>query len=230
MTNETRQTMKAIEKLRLPELQARFAEIVGETTRSPNKTYLLRRIAEALEAQAESMTPPATTPANGGGNPGRCASPEPSDGSRPSLAEAEPSKPVATGTLECAEALAGDAHDDAPTGPRKRGRFASMSVDDLREKYLATVGRPSHSRDSRYLIWKIREAEKGRVPVGARPARRSEPVDVKILPLRLESAVVERMDEAWRTRGMKSRTEFLRRALGHYLADIGAGEVAGEKL
>ena len=81
-----------------------------------------------------------------------------------------------------------------------------------------------HNR--RYLIWKIREAEKGRIAVGPRPARTGEPADVKILPLRLESAVVERMDDAWRTRGIKNRMEFFRRALGHYLAHLGATDAA----
>lgn len=45
------------------------------------------------------------------------------------------------------------------------------------------------------------------------------------LPLRLEAGAVERIDD-WRARGMKSRMEFFRRALGHYLAHIGAGEAA----
>ena len=47
MTSTTRRTLESLSKLRLPELQARFAEIVGEATRSPNKTFLLRRIGEA---------------------------------------------------------------------------------------------------------------------------------------------------------------------------------------
>lgn len=49
-------TKKAIEKLstmKVNELQAKFAEVTGETTRSPNKTFLIRRITEALQA-AES--------------------------------------------------------------------------------------------------------------------------------------------------------------------------------
>ena len=49
---------------------------------------------------------------------------------------------------------------------------------------------------------------------------------MKILPLRLEAEVVERMDEAWRTRGIKNRMEFFRRALGHYLSHLGADEAA----
>jgi hypothetical protein len=34
------------------------------------------------------------------------------------------------------------------------------------------------------------------------------------------------MDEAWRTRGIKNRMEFFRRALGHYLSHLGAEEAA----
>ena len=49
---------------------------------------------------------------------------------------------------------------------------------------------------------------------------------MKILPLRLEAEVVERMDEAWRTRGIKNRMEFFRGAIGHYLAHLGARDAA----
>ena len=49
---------------------------------------------------------------------------------------------------------------------------------------------------------------------------------MKILPLRLEAEVVERMDEAWRTRGIKNRMEFFRRALGHYVLHLGAEEAS----
>lgn len=52
MTDATRRTLESLAKLRLPELQARFAEIVGEPTRSPNKTFLVRKIGEALAAPA----------------------------------------------------------------------------------------------------------------------------------------------------------------------------------
>ena len=54
MSKTTRQQVDAIKKLRLPELQAKFAEVTGETTRSPNKTFLARRISEALQAAAAS--------------------------------------------------------------------------------------------------------------------------------------------------------------------------------
>ena len=51
MNKTTKKKMRHMETLRLPELQAQFAEIVGEATRCPSKKYLLRRIAEALELQ-----------------------------------------------------------------------------------------------------------------------------------------------------------------------------------
>lgn len=46
--------------LRLPELQAEYANIVGEPSRSPNKVFLLRRIEEALRARAVSPVSDAT--------------------------------------------------------------------------------------------------------------------------------------------------------------------------
>ena len=64
MTSTTRRTLESLSKLRLPELQARFAEIVGEPTRSPNKTFLLRKIGEALEARERETNDAPTTPAS----------------------------------------------------------------------------------------------------------------------------------------------------------------------
>ncbi|HVJ16842.1 MAG TPA: ribbon-helix-helix domain-containing protein, partial [Polyangiaceae bacterium] len=115
---------------------------------------------------------------------------------------------------------------DAPKPPR--GRFASMTIEELQAKYLEVVGRSTGSDDRRYLIWKIREAEKGRINVGPRKTRErdGEPLDVKILPLRLEADVADKMDEAWRAKGIKNRMEFFRGAIGHYLAHLGAPEAA----
>ncbi|HQQ88720.1 MAG TPA: hypothetical protein PLU82_00640, partial [Oscillospiraceae bacterium] len=70
MSKEIRRHMKALEKLRLPALQARYAEVLGEATRTPNRRFLIRRITEALLARAEGESPapaepsePATPPA-----------------------------------------------------------------------------------------------------------------------------------------------------------------------
>lgn len=62
MTSTTRRTLESLSKLRLPELQARFAEIVGEPTRSPNKTFLVRKIGEALETREQQANGEPTTP------------------------------------------------------------------------------------------------------------------------------------------------------------------------
>lgn len=194
MSNRNKRTRNELERLRLPELQARFREVVGETSRSPNRKFLIRRIEETLAARAEQPAAPESPP------------------------------PAVDTPAE--KSAASDA--SAATATHVRGRFASMSIEELQAKYLEAVGRATGSDDRRYLIWKIREAEKGRIPVGPRKTRErnGEPVDVKILPLRLEAEVVERMDEAWRTRGIKNRMEFFRRALGHYLSHLGAEEAA----
>jgi hypothetical protein len=194
MSNRNKRTRNELERLRLPELQARFREVVGETSRSPNRKFLIRRIEETLAARAEQPAAPESPP------------------------------PAVDTPAE--ESATSDA--SAATSPHVRGRFTSMSIEELQAKYLEAVGRATGSDDRRYLIWKIREAEKGRIPVGPRKTRErnGEPVDVKILPLRLEAEVVERMDEAWRTRGIKNRMEFFRRALGHYLSHLGAEEAA----
>ncbi|MGO9291614.1 MAG: ribbon-helix-helix protein, CopG family [Polyangia bacterium] len=49
---------------------------------------------------------------------------------------------------------------------------------------------------------------------------------VKVLPLRMEAAVVDKLDEAWRSRGIKNRMEFFRGALSHYLKELGAEDAA----
>jgi len=157
---------ETLDALRLPELQARFKDVVGEASKSPNRKFLIRRIEEVLAKQGEA---------------------------------------------------------------KPRGRFKEMSVEQLRAKYVEVVGRPSGSSAKGYLIWKIREAEKGHVTVGPRASRRQEgePTDMRILPLRLEAGVVDKMDEAWRERGIPNRKEFFRRALGHYLKHLGATAAAG---
>ena len=50
----TKKEIAKLMKMKLNELQAKFAEVTGETTRSPNKTFLARRISEALQAAAST--------------------------------------------------------------------------------------------------------------------------------------------------------------------------------
>jgi len=166
MTSTTRRTLDSLSKLRLPELQARFAEIVGEPTRSPNKTFLVRRIGEALEAREQ-------------------------------MANAEPRTP-ATATTEASPKV----------------KLTRLSVPELQAMYREVIGRPSSSSSSAYLVWKLRQAQKGRVRVGPLDRRApGEAADVKVLPLRMTAAEVAALDEAWRRLGFKSRTAMIRKAI-----------------
>jgi hypothetical protein len=195
-TTKTKAKKENLAALGLPALWERFKEATGETTKSPNKKFLVRRIEEALAARDAD---PAPAPVEETPRSARAASaPQPET----TLAESTSTKP--------------------------RGRFASMTIEELQTKYLEVVGRSTGSDDRRYLIWKIREAEKGRINVGPRKtrARDGEPLDVKILPLRLEADVADKMDEAWRAKGIKNRMEFFRGAIGHYLGHLGARDAA----
>jgi hypothetical protein len=98
-----------LDSLRLPELQARYQAVVGEATRCPNRTFLLRRIREALAA------------------------------SKPSNA-ATPRAPKRERVKKSAE-----------TTRSARGRFRSMTIDELQAQYAAAVGRPTGSTDRRYV-------------------------------------------------------------------------------
>ncbi|ACY13352.1 hypothetical protein [Haliangium ochraceum] len=112
------------------------------------------------------------------------------------------------------------------SAPRK---LTKLSVAELQQVYAETVGRPTGSSHKRYLVWKIREAQKGRVRTG--PVTRGRPAgepgaEHKILPLRMEAETVDALDEAWRRHGLKSRMDFFRHALGSYLTSLGEDEVA----
>jgi len=180
-----------LEQLRLPDLRDRFLAVVGEPTRCPNRTYLIRRIRYARPAPAGG---PAAAPE-------AAPAPDPIPAPVPAAAPAAAREP--------------------------RGRFASMTIEELQRKYAEVVGRTTSSEHRGYLKWKIREAERGRVPTGPRPARaNAAPRPMRVLPLRIEVDAIEQMDAAWRARGIKSRTAFLKKALGSYLVELGAPEAA----
>jgi len=68
------------------------------------------------------------------------------------------------------------------------------------------VGRDTGSSAKNYLIWEIRQAQKGRIPIGPRRTRRAdgEAPDFKVLPLRMEAELVTQLDEARERLGLKS--------------------------
>ena len=194
MSKTMKREITRLSKMRVNELQARFAEVTGEVTRSPNKTYLIRRIIAGLEAaDAAAVAPPA-----------------------PAI---EPPAPTAAAPEEAAPA----APDAAPAVAEKLGQ---LDVPALRARYLEVVGRESGSVNKAYLIWKIREAIKGRIPVGPRRNTHREGVEFKVLPLRMEAALVEQLDAARKRQGLRSRMHLIRCALYRFMVDAGETEVA----
>jgi len=187
LNGATQSQISALNAMNLPALQARYAEVIGETTRCTNRVFLVRRITERLAeteaAETAGPTAPEAPPAPAG---------EPGHGEAP--AEASDEKPL-----------------------------TKLTVEELRAKYVEVVGRPTGSVDRGYLIWKIREAKKGRIPVG--PSRRgpSPAADVEhmVLPLRLPTPVVNALDVAWKQLGLRSRMDLMRRSLHDYLATNG---------
>jgi hypothetical protein len=188
-TTRTKEIAK-LGKMKVNALQARFAEVTGEKTRSPNRTFLIRRITEALQtAEAGAKT----------------AKAKELDADAPAV---EPETDAA-----------------AETAPA-REKLAKLEVPVLQARYLEVVGRPSGSTNKAYLIWKIREAQKGRIPVGPRKSAHREGVTFKVLPLRMESDLVDKLDAAWQRQGLRSRMDLFRKSLQAFLANVGETDVA----
>jgi hypothetical protein len=220
-----------LETLRLPVLQA-LPRSGRRDHRSPKRTFLIRRITEALaampqevaveplvavvqpEVQVEMVVQAEAPVAN--------ATPESPDCELGAECEGCPvcEAPVETETPSPALSA-----EDAPVEKKSRGRFAAMTIEEPGAKYLEVLGRTTGSSDRGYLlIWKVREAEKGRLTVGPRQARATEgnTDEAKTLPLRLDTPAITAMDAAWRQQGIPSPTEFLPCAIGQNHSHLGA--------
>lgn len=210
MTQAIKHAIEDLPNLRLPELQAYYAEVVGEPTRCPNKKFLVRRITETLAEQVAKVEPSQSPPA-----------PE-------------------TDTVAAKQATESDQNTQASEQPDDDHRsvkdtsksidksLTKMSISDLQQCYVDVVGRPTSSSHRRYLIWKIRQAQKGKVPVGPRSRRNpDEPApEFKVLPLRMEASLVASLDEARSRLGHKSRMELFRHALAVYLEQRDEHDIA----
>lgn len=205
MTTAIQDKMAVLAELRLPELQARFAEIVGESTRSPNKQYLLRRIAETLEAKQTEFASDVDAAENAD-----AVADEVEQTIDPEESTAEPNA---------------NEHDEADADIHDV-KLTKLTVSELQERYRAVVGRGTSSTSAAYLQWKIRQAERGRIRVGPVQRRSGEAGEFKVLPLRMEATVVTRLDEARGRLGLRSRMDLIRQALRAYLASAGEKEVA----
>lgn len=197
-----------LESMRLPELWALFAHLLGIENRTPNRKFLIRKIREATVGTPDEPEPDLD-----------------GDAGVPELL------PVPPGDIREPVADAPDPADQrAATAQVDRGAdLRRLPIADLQARFLEVVGRPSASTNAGFLAWKIREVQKGRIPAG--PVRRpvaDEPAKMKVLPLRLPGATVEAMDAAVERLGFASRMAFLRVALAGYLE--GCGEPAAARL
>jgi len=219
MNDTIRTQIEALDSMRLPDLQTRYAEVLGEETRCPNKRWLVRKITEALEASAgEALVTDEATP--------DAVPAEPTQSDDAVEADAAPETP----TPDAPEADIEQATEqpDAADAEATETRLTKLSVPELQALYLEAVGRSTGSSHKRYLVWKIRQAQRGRIPVGPRGQRRAdgEAVDFKVLPLRMEADLVAQLDEARERLGLKSRMELFRRSLHAYLLEAGEVRVA----
>ena len=126
-----------------------------------------------------------------------------------------------------ADAPSAEVEATAQTEPTTTGeKLTKLEVPELQARYLEVVGRPTGSDNKAYLIWKIREAQKGRIPVGPRKSAHREGVTFKVLPLRMESELVDKLDDAWKRQGLHSRMDLFRKSLQAFLSNAGEADVA----
>lgn len=178
MTTATKKMIEKLAGMRLPDLQAKYAEVVGETTRSPNKVYLVRKITETLEAKA---------------------------------------------VFEKGLADGAKAEDAAE-------RLTKLDVPTLQKRYVEVVGRPTGSTNKDYLVWKIREAQKGRISIGPRVNASRPGVRYQVLPLRMASDAVALLDDAWPRLKLRSRMDLFRTSVITYLDQNLRGDEKAEAL
>jgi hypothetical protein len=166
--------------------------VTGETTRSPNKTFLIRRITEALQA------------AEAGAKTAKAKAPE---------ADAHDAEVETTAQTEAAPA---------------REKLTKLDVPTLQARYLEVVGRSTGSDNKAYVERAdMLSCDAGEPGKPQRAARSAPHIRIKVLPLRMETTVVQRVDEARLRLGLASRAELFRQALHHYFVGAGEREVAG---
>lgn len=65
----------------------------------------------------------------------------------------------------------------ATTEAAPKVKLTKRSVAELQAMHRGAVGRDTSSTDSAYLVWKLRQAQKGRIRVGPVECRTGNPVE-----------------------------------------------------
>ncbi|NOJ81156.1 DUF2924 domain-containing protein [Myxococcus xanthus] len=194
-TTKTTKT-KMLESMNLTELRARYREVVGEETRSPNRTHLIRRIEEALAAKKRRSPTHRATAATPSAPPAPAARADtPSEGTQPAPRRGR----FANMSLEEVQAKYREVVG-RPTG--------SSDIPYLKWKIReAEAGRvPVGPRPER----EVKVGEDGK----------------RVIPLSFDAEDLAVLDKAWRDAGIPSRTRFFKRAVHRELTAMGATEAA----
>ena len=222
--------------LKLPhaDVRARYQAMFGEPPRSPNKVWMINQMGEHGARRAESQESRAAAR----GAPARKRT---SRRAREPAVVAGEALDAATAGAACERELAPSPDAEAPEEPSpgdrapdtaalERRRYRSMSVEELRRLYEEKVGRTTQSVDQPYLIWKITQAEKGKIRLGrVAPGQRREGTLAgadKTLPLTLTAAAVAAVDGAWARTGFPNRMSFMRTAIREALLRRGESDAA----
>ena len=223
--------------LQLPhaDVRARYQAMFGEPPRSPNKVWMVNQMEERHASRTNEKS---ESRAASRGAPSRKRTTRLARG--PATVADEALDAAAAGAApecEAAPSPRAEAPDDASlvgTGPdgaaHERGRYRSMTVEELRRLYEEKVGRTTQSVDQPYLIWKITQAEKGKIRLGrVAPGQRREGTLAgadKTLPLTLTAAAVDAVDGAWARTGFPNRMSFMRTAIREALLRRGESDAA----
>ena len=217
--------------MNLRELQELYLQVVGERTRCPNMTYLIRKILAAADANGLNACACGMTSC---GNHDEDNAPEGVTGGTQMLEDEtmETSAAVTTDAVamanddaatheETVSQAAVETTEDALHVQENCGapteavagcgdappRLSKLSLEELRARYAQVFGRETNSESKAYLVWKLRAAARGVMPAAARAPKTTE--DFKVIPCRIPSAELEGMDSFWKAHGFKSRTQFI---------------------
>ena len=201
---------KKLENMSVAELRARHKQVTGRSTKESKKEKLIDAIEQHGRLEQRVAAARAGTAPKARGR----------------VKKANPS--AVTGEVAAAAPQAADDGPPPAAEPKKRGKWSAMSTEDLRRLYEEKVGRATSSDDRGYLIWKIREAEKGRITTG--PVQRAKLTDEPTIPitLRLPTSLTEKLDVVWRRLGHRSRLHLIELSIGYGLKKLGEAELGAE--
>ena len=221
--------------LNLPhaDVRARYHAMFGEAPRSPNKTWMVNQMEErhAARKAGQKAARSAQATADGAASSGTSSGRRRSGARRGDAEIPEPQVEVTTGAAPADDSEATSDGVAAPSADaRERGRFRGMTVEELRTLYEQKIGRATSSTDKPYLIWKLTQAEKGKIRVGpvvhGQRLEGSFAGNDRTLPLTMTAAAVAAIDAAWPRAGFTSRMSFMRAAIRELLVRRGETKAA----